>query len=238
MDALTSWITSPGALILMALLVAGLIFLYFEKDSPWSQLRRESFLAAAAGLSTALFISTAHPTFERYFCVSVPFFAIVAATGVYAAGFRLAGAHRAWISASIIIALGFGIFFRAVFDERDDEHWSDYEEISKQVAEVTPIGANLYADELVYFLLQRTPPEGMAFSYSQKLDLPAAQEKLMHIVSLKELKQQMQSGQFATFETCRDTIMDDFEPAKYYKHHEEPADCDVFWEPKASAAKR
>lgn len=235
-DALSSWITSPGAMILMALFAAALIFLFHQKESHWSLARREFLLAACVGIALALFISTAHPTFERYYSVSVPFFAIVAALGVYAAGFRLTGPQRPWIASGLVLALGYGIFVRSVFDQRDDEHWSDYEEIAKQVEEVTPLGAKLYADELVYFLLQRTPPEGMAFSYSQKLDLPPAQEKLMHVVSLKELKQQVQAGQFATLQTCRDTILDDFEPAKYFKKHEQPADCDVFWQPKPSKA--
>ncbi len=240
-DALTSWITSPGALILMALFAAAVIFLFREQDSNWSLARREFLLAVAVGVAMALFISTAHPTFERYYSVSVPFFAILGALGAYAAGFRLAGPQRPWMACAVVMALGYGMFLRGVFDERDDEHWSGYEEIAKQVEEVTPIGANLYADELVYFLLQRTPPEGMAFSYSQKLDLPAAQEKLMHIVSLKELKQQVRAGQYATLQTCRDSILDDYEPQKYFKKHEQPADCDVFWEPKppkVSAAKR
>ena len=99
------------------------------------------------------------------------------------------------------------------------------------MGEVTPLTARLYADELVFFLLHRTPPEGMAFSYAERLDLPAAQEQLLHIISLRKLKQQVKAGKFATLQTCRQGLLDEVQPAKSFKHHEEPADCDVFWGP-------
>jgi hypothetical protein len=134
--------------------------------------------------------------------------------------------------ATILLTLTALIWGRGLFDERDDEHWSDYEEVAAKVAEVTPINARLYADELVFFLLKRTPTEGMAFSYAERLDLPAAQEQLYHIISLTKLKQQVKAGQFATMQTCRQGVLDDVQPEKSFKHHEEPADCDVFWGPK------
>jgi hypothetical protein len=222
--------------VLMGFFAAAIILLYRERASGWPAARREFLLAGALGIALTLFISTAHPTFERYYSVAAPFLAIMAALGVYAAGSRVATPGHARLSAGLVIALTCAIFLRAIFDEREDEHWSDYEELAQQVADVTPIGANLYADELVYFLLNRTPPEGMAFSYSQKLELPRDQEKLFHIVSLQELKQKMQAGEFAALQTCRDSILDDFEPAKYFQHHSEPNDCDLFWQPKAAAS--
>ena len=231
-DSLTSWITSPGALMLIAFFAAAIVFLIRDKNSERPLVRRELWLAVALTVALVLFISTAHPTFDRYYTVAIPFAGMLSGLGVYAVGSRLGTPRHAWWACGIVIALGCGILARATFDERDDEHWSDYEEISKQVAEVTPIGANLYADELVYFILQRTPPDGMAFSYAEKLDLPPAQEKLFHIISSKQLKQQMQSGHFATLETCKQVVLDDFEPEKYFKNHSEPSDCDVFSTPK------
>jgi len=232
MDALTSWIASPATLMLIGFFAAAVIFLYRERHSDWPQARREFMLAAVLGVSLVLFISTAHPTFDRYYSVAVPYFGITAALGLYAAASRLATPRHAWLAGGLVIALGWSIFLRALFDEREDEHWSDYEEMAQQIGEATPIGANLYADELIYFLLDRTPPEGMAFSYAAKLQLPADQEKLFHIRSQQELKQQMQAGGFETFQTCRDAIVDDFEPGKYFQRHSEPGDCDIFWQPK------
>lgn len=229
MDSLTSWITSPSALIIMALVAAAIIFLVREQNRDL----RGFWLAAAIGLSLVLFISTAHPTFERYFNVSVPFFAMLAGLGLFAAGSRLATPRHAWLAGGLVIALGWAMFFRAIFDDRDSTHWSDYEEVAQQVAEVTPMNSNLFAEELVYFLLKRTPPEGMGFSYAEKLELPLKDEELLHIVSDKELKKRVQSGEFYTLQTCKDSILDNYEPSKYFTKHEQPSDCDVFWNPKA-----
>jgi hypothetical protein len=241
LDALTDWLNSPQALTLLVLFAAAFIFIFRKQNTvsdrqtiDWAIARREFLLAAALGVALVVFISTAHPTFERYFCVCTPFLAIVAALGLYAAGSRLATPRHAWLTCGLVIALGCGIFLRSLLDQLDDEHWSNYEDIARRVTEVTPASANLYADELIFFLLQRDPPEGLEFSYAEKLELPHEQEKLFHIISVNALKQELQAGHFATLQTCRDSIMDDLEPAPYFRHHTEPDDCDLFWEPKGN----
>jgi hypothetical protein len=227
-ETLTGWLASPDALILAALGIAALLFL-----RSWNEPRRDEFyLAAAIAFALIVFIACAHPTFERYFILAVPFLSILGGLGLWVLGSRLATPEHPVLPAAILLTLTALIWGRALFDERDDEHWSDYEEVAAKVAEVTPINAPLYADELVYFLLKRTPPEGMAFSYAERLDLPAAQERLYHIISLTKLKQQVKAGQFGTMQTCRQGVLDDVQPEKSFKHHEEPADCDVFWGPK------
>jgi hypothetical protein len=45
----------------------------------------------------------------------------------------------------------------------------------------------------------------------------------------------MKAGQFVTFETCRDGIMEDLEPGEDYKQHTQPGDCNLFWQPKGTA---
>lgn len=234
-DALTSWLTSPDALMLAALAAGAVIFLLRqakeEVPSLVKTVRTDFWLAGALALALGGFIATAHPTFERYFILTVPFLSMLAALGLWAMGSRLATPRHSVAPAAVVIALTALLWGRALFDEREDEHWSDYEEVAAKVAEVTPIGARLYADELVYFLLQRTPPAGMEFSYAEKLELPDEQEKLFHIISLTKLKKQVKAGQFATLQTCRDSILDSFEPEKTFRHHEEPVDCDVFWDP-------
>jgi hypothetical protein len=234
-DALTSWLTSPDALLLAALSAGAVIFLFRQakQEAPLLEktVRAEFWLAGALSLALSLFLATAHPTFERYFILVVPFLSMLSAVGLWAIGTRLATPQHSILPAALVITLTALLWGRALFDEREDEHWSDYEEVAAKVAEVTPIGARLYADELIYFILQRTPPAGMEFSYAEKLDLPDAQEKLFHIISLTKLKKQVKAGQFATLQTCRDSILDSFEPEKTFKHHEEPVDCDVFWDP-------
>ncbi len=227
-QTLTGWLASPDALILAAVGIAAVLFL-----RSWGDSRRDEFyLAAAMALALIVFIACAHPTFERYFILAVPFLSILGGLGLWVLGSRLGAAEHSMLPATILLTLTALIWGRALFDERDDEHWSDYEEVAAKVAEVTPIDARLYADELVFFLLKRTPTEGMAFSYAERLDLPAAEERLYHIISRTKLKQQVKAGQFATMQTCRQGVLDEVQPEKSFKHHEEPADCDVFWGPK------
>ena len=235
LDVLTDWLNAPQSLLLLALFAAALVYLFRNRDAEWLKERREFFLAAMLAVASVLFISTAHPTFQRYYVVGVPFIGIVAALGLYAAGSRLTSPRHAWLTCGAVIALGACMFLRDLYDEKDDDHWTKYEDVARAVTEVTPLGVRFYADELIYFLMHREPPEGMEFSYSQKLELPPDQEKLFHVISNKELKQQMKAGQFVTFETCRDGIMEDLEPGEDYKQHTQPGDCNLFWQPKGTA---
>jgi hypothetical protein len=100
-----------GARAIAGLLAAaGLWFLIRQCDWPRER-RQEIYLSLwlAAGLSAEL--ATAHPTFERYFLVMVPFVAIPAIVGLYAVGVRLAGPDRPLHAAyllMIVLTLGLG----------------------------------------------------------------------------------------------------------------------------------
>jgi hypothetical protein len=94
---------------------------------------------------------------------------------------------------------------------------------------VTPPNANLYADEQVYFLLRRTPPSGMEFSYSHKLDLPPQQEALFHIISERELNEQVKRGKFATVESCKDERIDEMQLPQLFPNQADVRDCSIFW---------
>jgi hypothetical protein len=87
----------------------------------------------------------------------------------------------------------------------------------------------LYAEEPVYFILRRTPPPGLEFSYARSLQLPLDQERLLHIVSQGELKQQIQAGRFATVQSCKDDLIEDYGLAKVFPHQAEVQDCSIFW---------
>jgi hypothetical protein len=210
------------------LAVAGVHFLLKRRD--WDRARRAEFYLAgwlAAGLG--LFIATAHPTFERYFIFLIPFVSALAAVGLYSVGVRLGSPDNYAWPAGIAIALVALACARAQFLDRDATKWKDYQEIARKVGEVTPAGARLYADELVYFLLQRTPPPGLEFSYSHKIQLTREQENLLHIVSEAELKDQMKAGQFATVENCKDDIIEYYQLAELFPNKVDVQDCSIFW---------
>jgi hypothetical protein len=229
--ALSSWINSAQGLSLAVLAAAGLWFLI--RDCDWPRERREEIylsLWLAVGLSTEL--ATAHPTFERYFLVMVPFIAIPAIVGLYAIGVRLAGPDRPLHAAyflMIVLTLGLA---RGLFDDSDSYVWSDTEKIAQKVDQVTPHGATIWADELIYFLMRRPPPDGMEFSYAHEIEeMPAAQASMLHIITASELRRRTAAGQYQTVAACYDTENSDAAKVPdFYRQKDTVKDCTIYWD--------
>ena len=227
-DVLSAWLADTQSLLMGLLAIAGV--LYISKASNWDQARRREFyLCAWLAATSILYISTAHPTFQRYFVFVIPFTSVLAAAGLYWAGSRLHSPdHPLWpaLIVSTLIALSLG---RALFDDRESTTWKDYEAIARKVEEVTPTDGALYSDELVYFLTRRPPPSGMEFSYSHKLDLPTNQEALYHVISQAKLDAQVKAGKFATVQSCNDDLIDEMKLADLFPHKVDLKDCSIFW---------
>jgi hypothetical protein len=227
LEILTSWIDSGQALLLGLLAVFGL--LYVARRSRWPRaLKAEFYLCAwlVAGLS--IWVGRAHPTFARYFLLTVPFLAILAVAGLYAIVSRMLEPDRAlWpvLLVSGLFALGLG---KSLY-ERRDLNWSGYERQAGKVDQVTPRNAVLFADDPIYFLTKRTPPPGFELYYTHKVNLPPAEAALMHIITEAEVKRQVQSGMFATAYSCDDDQIDDFGLKKLYQQHVDVDDCTIFW---------
>jgi hypothetical protein len=134
--------------------------------------------------------------------------------------------RRAFAIAATLFALSCG---RRLFEDREGATWKTYDNVVRKVVEVTPPGATLYAEEPVYFLLRRTPPTGLEFSYTRNLQLSAEREKLLHIVSQAEFKEQIKSGRFATVQSCKDDLIDYYKLASVFPHQADVEDCSVFW---------
>jgi hypothetical protein len=230
-SALSSWIDSAQGLSLALLAAAGLWFLLRQCD--WDRQRRaEIYLSLwlAVGLSAEL--ATAHPTFERYFLVMVPFAVIPAIAGMYAVGVRLTGPDRPLHAAYfLIVILTLGLA-RGLFDDSDSYVWTDTEKIAQKVAEVTPRGGTIWADELIYFLMRRPPPDGMEFSYAHEIEeMPAAQARLLHILTASELRRRTAAGEYKTVAACYDT--DNTDAAKvpdFYRQKDTVKDCTMYWD--------
>ena len=92
---LVSWIDSAPATLVGLLALAGLFFVL--RRSNWDRgLRSEFYLCAWITLALSIHLSTAHPTFERYFLFTTPFVAILASAGLYDIGSRLVSPQRTW----------------------------------------------------------------------------------------------------------------------------------------------
>ncbi|MFL6449509.1 MAG: hypothetical protein ACJ746_17795 [Bryobacteraceae bacterium] len=229
-DVFTAWLESVPTFLLALFAAFGLFFV--ARKSGWERARKaEFYLCAWLASALTVYIATAHPTFQRYFIVSVPFFSVLAAMGFFSVASRLADPLRpVWpmclMSALLVLSVG-----KRIFDDRESTTWGTYDQISAKIAKVTPPGAQFYADEQVYFLLGRTPLPGMEFSYSHKLDLPPAEEKLFHIISEKEVNAQVKAGKFATVESCKEDRIDEMELPKLFPHQVDIDECTIFWGP-------
>jgi hypothetical protein len=227
---LTDWVDSGQILLLMVFAAIAILYVRRRKRDLPSSLREEFWLAVWLSLALALYISTAHPTFARYYIIGMPLYAIVAAPGLMIIGSRLLSPERPWRPAIIVALILVLALARSLFDERDGATWGRYEEMSREVAKVTPPTAKLFADEQIYFLLHRQPPSGLEFSYSHKVDLGPKENALLHIIPTKQLEEQVKAGVYATAETCDDDKIDDWHLHDIYKHRKDVADCSIFWD--------
>jgi hypothetical protein len=164
--------------------------------------------------------------------LAVPFLAILGAAGLYGLARRLLERERparaVWPVALFLI-LGLG---KSLFDRGDIDGWSSYERLARKIDEVTPRTALLFANEPMYFLARRTPPPGLELSYSHRVDLGPAQNRLMHILPEAEVKRQVQSGRFATAYSCDEDEIKDLGLEGLYQQRVNLEECSIFWDPK------
>jgi len=220
----TDWLNCAQAFILIGLAVAGVWFL---RGSEWDGTRRSGFYLSAwiAGVE-GLYLATAHPTFAQYFILTVPFTAILASAGVYAA-------TREWnprgACAAIVLLTAAGAV-RSVYDQRDFNTWATFDEIVPAVNRVTPAGAPLFADEQVYFLTGRAPPAGLEWMSGHKIEMPMDQARPLHAMPQSEVDREVRQGAFSTFETCEEGEIDRLGLRKMYAREKVSNDCHVFWD--------
>ncbi len=237
-DVLTAWANDPQAILLAILVAAGFFFIRFRSD--WDRTTRAPFyLCCWLALGLGLHISTAHPTFARYYLLTLPFLAILAVAGLAYIVSQFARPIRprsAAIFVSVILAMSLA---RDLYDDWDGAPWwGRLTAIARKLDQVAPHNAPVFADEAIYFLTRRMPPSGMEHSDSHKLNLKPGMEKLLHIFPKAELARQVAEGRFAAVASCEDT--DELDKlgvgAAFDKKFEDSdQDCAVYWKWKPPA---
>jgi hypothetical protein len=230
LEILTSWIDSGQGLVLGLLAVSGLIFI--ARRSQWpGELKAEFYLSAWLAAALSIEVGRAHPTFSRYFILTVPFLAVLAVAGLYAATSRvLEPDHLRWpvllVSALVVLGLGKALY------ERRHYKWGVYQRLADKVEQVTPRGARIFANESIYFLTKRTPPSGLELSYTHLVHLPPAEAALLHILTDVEVKRLVQMEMFATAMSCDDDEITEYGLDDLYSQHVVMDDCTIFWDRK------
>jgi hypothetical protein len=121
---------------------------------------------------------------------------------------------------------------KSLYEDADSYTWRDTEKIARKVDQVTPKGGAIWADELIYFLIRRPPPDGMEFSYAHEIEeMPGPQAALLHILTSNELKRRSAAGEYKTVAACYDT--DNTDAAKVpdmYRQKDTIKDCTIYWD--------
>jgi hypothetical protein len=232
LEILTSWIDSGQALLLGLLAVSGLVYIACRSQWP-TAMKAEFYLCAWLAAALAVEVGRAHPTFARYFLLTVPFLAILATVGLYAIASRVFEPDKplwAVLPVSLLLVFGLG---KSLYDHGQQMgDWSPYERIAKKIDEVTPRNAMLFADESIYFLTRRVPPTGLELTNSHKVDLGSAENTLLHILTDADVKRQVLSGIFATAYSCDDDVISDYGLPNLYKQRVDMENCSIFWDRK------
>jgi len=225
----TSWIDSSQPLMLGMLALAGLLFV--SRQSGWQRAQRlEFYLCGWLALALTVHISSAIPTFSRYYLLAAPFLGILACAGLYVVGSRLGAPDRPFWPVLVVILLSCLFVAKVLYDTREDFAWSDAELVAAKVRAVTPPQAVLYADEHTYFLTRHAPPSGMELADSHKLDFPPPVAAELHLISQSELDRRLKAGVFDTVEIpADDERIQKFALGRLYSGSAEVGEAKVFW---------
>ncbi len=234
LETIASVIDSPQVVLLVLLALGGTLFIYYR--SGWERARKQEFyLCVLLTIALTAHISSAHPTFARYYLFTTPFLSYLAAAGIYFAGSRLWSPERPWLPVAVVCVIVTLNAAKSLYDIRDEMTVQDMEEVAQKVGQVVPADQSLVADEVIFFLLHRPPPPEMAVRDANKLNLPPQQAALLHILPHTELQKKVQSGGYYAVEFCEDDAWFDADHlTPVFKNHAEIGDCHVFWDPKAA----
>jgi hypothetical protein len=228
LEILTSWIDNGQALMLGLLALGGL--LYMVRQSGWPhRVKVEFYLCAWLAAALAAEVGRAHPTFARYFLLTVPFLAVLAVAGLFALSraFEVAGPRWPVAVAALLFTLG---LTKALYERREMDNWGTYERLAAKLDQVTPPNAPVFAVEPLYFLTRRRPPPGYELSYTHLVNLPPSEASLMHILNEAEVQRQVQSGIFATAYSCDTEDIAKYGLKTLYKQSADLEDCSIFWD--------
>jgi 4-amino-4-deoxy-L-arabinose transferase-like glycosyltransferase len=210
--------------------VVGLLFVLGR--SQWGDERKAEFYLCGwltAGLGA--YLAIAPITFPQYFILLIPFLSILAAVGIMAIASWLRPAGRPnWLVAGVLVLFSAGLPWW-ILQQRRHLTWPQLEEVAKAVNRVTPKDGLVWADEIIYFAAQRTPPSGLENFDSHKLRLSPGDSAKLHVVPRADLYEWAALGRFASIASCwaTDDWIDATGIRKVYADRTTVHGCDIFW---------
>lgn len=226
-DVFLSWVTSAQALLLGLIGLAGILSVRH-----WDRkVRSEFYLCGWLVLALGVHISSAHPTFQRYYLLALPFVLCLAAAGLYWLNARLWQPDRPFWPIFALTCIFSAELAKCLQGRDTNMNWPDLEKIAAKADQVTPANGVMLSDEQFYFITRRPPPSGMELADSHKLEFPPERAIPLHLVPESEVLKQVKAGRFNTVVNCdKNYKLKDQDLLKLYASHADFEDtCNVYW---------
>jgi 4-amino-4-deoxy-L-arabinose transferase-like glycosyltransferase len=140
-ETLSSWMTSPRALVLIVLAGTGIIAV--ARAVP-REARRDAYLCASLVVALAAFASVAHPPASPpYFVALTPFVAILSSIGAFAAARRINRLRGRWAASTIVALLASGALLSIYRERLWVSEWRPIEAFADEVNRVTAPGGSI-----------------------------------------------------------------------------------------------
>lgn len=194
-ETLSSWMTSPQALLLIVLAGTGTVAV---GRAAQTETRRDVCLCAALVLVLGVFASLAHPPARPpYFVVLTPFVAILASIGAFAIAQRINPPRGQLVASTVVALLAFGAA-RSIYRERLwSSEWKRIEAFAEEVNRVSAPGGSFYSSyPFVYFAARRLPPEGLENNWATRMTLSLDSFAQLEVMPEARLIERVRSGSF------------------------------------------
>jgi hypothetical protein len=140
-ETLSSWMTSPRALVLIVLAGTGIIAV--ARAVP-REARRDAYLCASLVVALAASASVAHPPARPpYFVALTPFVAILSSIGAFAAARRINRLRGRWAASTIVALLASGALLSIYRERLWVSEWRPIEAFADEVNRVTAPGGSI-----------------------------------------------------------------------------------------------
>jgi hypothetical protein len=194
-ETLSSWMTSPQALLLIVLAGTGTVAV--GRAAP-TETRRDVYLCAALVLVLGVFASLAHPPARPpYFVVLTPFVAILASIGAFAIAQRINPPRGRLVASTVVALLALGAA-RSIYRERLwSSEWKRIEAFAEEANRVSAPGGSFYSSyPFVYFAARRLPPEGLENNWATRMTLSLDSFAQLEVMPEARLIERVRSGSF------------------------------------------
>jgi len=165
---LSEWFITYQGWLLVLLAATGLWFIVRRNEFD-ARRKAEFYLCAWLIVVLSVWLSIPRPTFAFYFVLLTPFISILAAVGFYTVAAHLQRSRSiAGLMLALIVLYVGGLAGRVYKSRLEifDANYKTMTAVAREIEQLTPRDAWIYAFEAVYFEMQRLPPPGLENAFN------------------------------------------------------------------------